>query len=272
MKILQKITIYLVACLTFWTYVPAVSADDSEMGNWFYMVKTKSTDPARDDDFNAWYNDIDIPDVLEVPSFIRARRAKAEAPEKYKNLIPAAKEGNYVALYDIRSDDIDKSIVDLYVAARRMTARGRITDLLKVTEASYYKRLPYQFSNTQTKPADAETYFLIHKILCCKEEKDRQVVIEWYRQTFGPKLAGVNDVTKVNLLDLYRVMEVEAMVPKELPHLLVIIEMNTANPESVLDDLHQVYDQETKKFPQPNLIAKGDDTAVYRQMTDVKSQ
>jgi hypothetical protein len=46
-------------------------------GDWFYLVKSKPSDPAREAEYNAWYDDIDVPDVLEVPGFMRARRAVA---------------------------------------------------------------------------------------------------------------------------------------------------------------------------------------------------
>ena len=42
--------------------------------NWLMMVTTKSTDTAREAEFNDWYDDIDIPDVLAVPGYMRARR------------------------------------------------------------------------------------------------------------------------------------------------------------------------------------------------------
>ncbi len=61
--------------LLYLVTVPASAADSGINGHWFYVVKTKSTDPAREAEFNAWYDDIDIPDVLAVPGFMRARRA-----------------------------------------------------------------------------------------------------------------------------------------------------------------------------------------------------
>ena len=55
--------------------VVAQEAHVSAEGDWFYLVKTEPSDPSRETEFNEWYDDVDIPDVLAVPSFKRARRA-----------------------------------------------------------------------------------------------------------------------------------------------------------------------------------------------------
>ena len=112
----------------------ATETSDNSEGHWFYLVKTKPTDMLREAEFNSWYDDIDIPDVLAVPGFQRAQRAVGLQLDEYPNVNLDAREGKYAALYDIESDDIDKSIIDLYVAARKMSAFGRSSDLLKVVE------------------------------------------------------------------------------------------------------------------------------------------
>ena len=62
--------------------LPAQAGDSAKTkpgDHWFYAVKTMSTDPAKDAEFNAWYDDIDIPYVLAVYGFMRSRRAKLAA-------------------------------------------------------------------------------------------------------------------------------------------------------------------------------------------------
>jgi len=42
----------------------AVVAQDSRIGDashWFYMVKSRPSDPASEAEYNTWYDDIDIP-------------------------------------------------------------------------------------------------------------------------------------------------------------------------------------------------------------------
>ena len=57
------------------TFATVVHARAGEAGEWFYFVKTEPSDPALEAEFNTWYDEIDIPDVLAVPGFERARRA-----------------------------------------------------------------------------------------------------------------------------------------------------------------------------------------------------
>ena len=107
---------------------------------WLMMVMTENTDPARDADFNDWYDNVDIPDVLQVPGYRRARRgreqltAESEAPSSPTDPL------KYVALYDIDSRDIDKTIIDMLMASWGMEKSHHSTDLLKVTERVYFRQ------------------------------------------------------------------------------------------------------------------------------------
>ncbi len=102
-----------------------------EPGGWLMMVKSQNVDPARAAEFEHWYNQIDIPDVLAVPGYDRARRGHAVVEEAKRP---------YVALYTISSADMDKTIIAMLMASWRMDQLGRGTDLIKVTERIYYQR------------------------------------------------------------------------------------------------------------------------------------
>jgi len=81
---------------------PAPPTVSATAGNdWLMLVATNSTDAARDAEFNAWYDDIDIPDVLEVPGYQRARRGLRLGTAAVPVSALPADEGRYVALYDI---------------------------------------------------------------------------------------------------------------------------------------------------------------------------
>lgn len=107
----------------------ASAAQAAEPREWLMMVKSRNLEPARAAEFDHWYDDIDIPDVLEVPGYERARRGHALTGEK-----------PYVALYQIMSPDIDKTIIAMLMASWRMDQLGRGTPLIKVTERLYYER------------------------------------------------------------------------------------------------------------------------------------
>lgn len=230
---------------------------------WFYVVKSRPTDPAREAEFNAWYDDIDIPDVLAVPSFQRARRAKGVAFDETPELDLDPREGKYIALYDIQSSDIDKSIIDLYVAARRMNALGRSTDLLKVVEANYHERTLSWPVDSRDSADDKERYLFLQKFLCCKDPGAKDEFLEWYKEKYVPSLSAIEGTTQISLYQLYRVMEDWALEPEEIPHVLVIHEIAG---KSAADVARAIATQAIR--PKPSFVG---DASFYVQMSEVLS-
>jgi hypothetical protein len=78
-----------------------------EPGRYLMLVATRNLDPNHEDAFNHWYNDIDIPDVLNVPGYLRARRGVREIAD---SMHPGTNERQYLALYDIETSNIDATI------------------------------------------------------------------------------------------------------------------------------------------------------------------
>ncbi len=111
------------------------------MDDWLMMVTTHNTDPRRSADFNDWYDRIDIPDVLQVPGYMRARRGARQAADS-RAVDASDAQSEYVALYDIKSRYIDKTIIDMLMASWGMEKAHHSTDLLKVTERVYFHRYP----------------------------------------------------------------------------------------------------------------------------------
>jgi hypothetical protein len=48
-----------------------------------------------DDEFNRWYSDVHLPEILGLPSFVGARRFKLDAR------IPASSVHRYLAVYEV---------------------------------------------------------------------------------------------------------------------------------------------------------------------------
>lgn len=82
--------------------------------------------PGREAEFNRWYDEQHVPDLLAVPGFLSAQRF---------HLTDAAGEGNpgwsYLALYEIESDDPDALMAE--VRARLGTGAMPISDALDST-------------------------------------------------------------------------------------------------------------------------------------------
>jgi len=69
------------------------------MDKYVLVVGTNCSDAAREKEFNDWYDNIHLPDVLETPGFMSAVR--------YENTNPAEGEAKYLAFYYIETDDIN---------------------------------------------------------------------------------------------------------------------------------------------------------------------
>ena len=97
------------------------------------LVLSNCKDPAREEDFNRWYEEVHIPDILDAGGFHTAYR--------YESLDPAATKAKYLAIYE--TDNIDPANAREKHAEEHThwRERGRISDLLNVTAALTARRI-----------------------------------------------------------------------------------------------------------------------------------
>lgn len=60
------------------------------------VVKSGPSDPSREDEYNDWYSNTHIPQVVETPGFVSARRYKLRSGD--------AEGPQYLAIYEIDAD------------------------------------------------------------------------------------------------------------------------------------------------------------------------
>jgi hypothetical protein len=92
------------------------------MARYLLLAFSDCKDPAREEEFNDWYDNTHLPDMLEVPGMISATRWVGAG----------TKEGvqrKYLAMYELETDNLEK--FDAGVRERGMwTIReGRFSDL-----------------------------------------------------------------------------------------------------------------------------------------------
>ena len=110
------------------------------MAKWIFMVESKSTDPARDDEFNEWYDKIHLPDIMETPGFIRATRYENRATQFAANR-PLEGKTEFLAIYEIEADDIDGAIKAMYENVAKKKAAGRYSELLVLVSRGIYRQI-----------------------------------------------------------------------------------------------------------------------------------
>jgi hypothetical protein len=239
----------------------------STSGHWLMLVGTRNLDASREDAFNHWYDDIDIPDVLKVPGYRRARRALREEVPGFSAAGRGAEDGRYVALYDIETSNMDRTIIDMMLAAKKMDMTGRSIDALKVTERTYFRRLGDALEFPGGPGAARGTYLYLERIACCRDEATAATLNDWYESTRLPALAHFrpDGLRRVTRYEVHRVVMVE---PREVPRFLAIYEFEAASAAQVVAAMRRLNDQFAKADWTSDLfIETGSD--VFRQIRDV---
>lgn len=75
------------------------------------VVESAPVSPERLDDYNAWYDEVHIPEILAHDGFVSARRFEP------------VDDGPHVAIYEMEADDL----AEAFAAYRAASARGEMT-------------------------------------------------------------------------------------------------------------------------------------------------
>lgn len=215
-------------------WLPALSWGlPSEPGeHWLLMVRTVNTDGAREAEFNRWYDETDVPDVLKVPGFERARRGLLlftdPAPADSVDRAGAGGAGRYVALYDIRSPAIDKTIIDMLMATWKMISVGHDTPLLKVEERTYYGRIS-AFTGNALPAGPGTDKCLVLERFGARPGADIGRLLRWYDGEYRQTASRIPGVARATLYELYRVLMFE---PTSAPRFMTVFEIECASPDA----------------------------------------
>ncbi len=109
------------------------------MARWIVAVESNCADPAREDEFNRWYNETHLPDVLETPEVVTAIR--------YENLDPSGGQAKYLALYVVDADDLGVVMQAVMANVGKKAAQGRMSELLQMDPTKSYRQI-YELSKS----------------------------------------------------------------------------------------------------------------------------
>ncbi len=101
------------------------------MANSVLVFITNCPDSGREAEFNNWYTNIHIPDILQLPGFKSAARYQIAAS-------PEAPHGKYLAIYEIEGD-IMKAMAEVDKARPQWVAQGHMFDGTEVFYAAPYR-------------------------------------------------------------------------------------------------------------------------------------
>jgi hypothetical protein len=240
---------------------PAGSVQD----NWLMMVTTENTDPKQEAQFNDWYDRIDIPDVLRVPGYERARRGVEQRNSMFGPAQSTTDPTKYVALYDIRSPAIDKTIIDMLMASWGMEKSHHSTDLLKVTERVYFHQYTRAHAVPIVKSSKANKYLYMVRFDCCHDSAAARDFNAWYERKYVPAVLASEGFTRTTRYKLYRVLMDR---PVTIPEFLGVFELTA---DSLSQALQEVKAAE-KKFgdaDRANLSVVEETRSLFLQINDV---
>ena len=104
------------------------------MEKWLLVAASNCADPAREREFNHWYDTVHIPDVLETPGIWRGTR--------YKNDEPLEGQWKYLAIYEVETEDIQRTVSRFGEIITEKWKQGRMSDLLATDlYVSFYKQM-----------------------------------------------------------------------------------------------------------------------------------
>ena len=103
------------------------------MERWLLTVEANCCDPSREYEFNDWYNNVHLPDILETPGFVRAMR--------YENTNPAEGQGKFIAMYEIETDDLANTLAKFDEIVNARAKQGRMSDLVAAVGGGLYRQV-----------------------------------------------------------------------------------------------------------------------------------
>ncbi len=105
------------------------------MKSYTFVVLTQPVE-GREDDYNAWYNDIHLPDLVKMPCVKSAQRYKLVTSDKLPGF-----SHPYMAMYQIETDDIEA--VDAAIRAAAGTPAMRVTDAMDrpLNKSAYFEKI-----------------------------------------------------------------------------------------------------------------------------------
>src|SRR2546428_10236710 len=136
--------------------------------NGLRLAITNCTDPSKEEEINAWYNHMHVPDETAPGIFRHAIR--------FVNPDPSAQAGKYVATYETNWEDVSKAMPAHREASVKLRERGdRGTPLLQVVRSGVFKRLGGEFC-AASRPTRGILLVLSHSTDLAREAE----VHPWY--------------------------------------------------------------------------------------------
>ena len=92
------------------------------MARWINIVESNCKDLGRETEYNDWYDNVHMPNVLATPGFVSAARYEISSPQEGR--------GKYIAVYEIETDDLPETMKVRGRKRAEEAERGEMSDLI----------------------------------------------------------------------------------------------------------------------------------------------
>jgi hypothetical protein len=106
------------------------------MARYILYGLSNCTDPAREDEFINWYKTMRQADMLKLPHVKSVRLSKLKNFRRYQG------QPQFLAIYEIESDDIGKDSLEIQSYVNKLN-ETRGTTLFKLVSGGYYGVINY---------------------------------------------------------------------------------------------------------------------------------
>ncbi len=103
------------------------------MERWLLTVESNCADPLKEREFNKWYDSVHLPDILETPGFVSASR--------YENTSPPEGGCKFLAVYEIETDNIERTLSEFDRVVNTKAKQGRMSDLIIAGGGGLYRQI-----------------------------------------------------------------------------------------------------------------------------------
>ena len=105
------------------------------MAQYTLIVFSNPTTPAQEDEYNEWYNNTHLDDMVSVPGFVTAQRFRLADSQ-----VGEDNPCKYLALYELETDNLDAALADL--KSRIGTVDMVMTDAFDIASFAGYVFAP----------------------------------------------------------------------------------------------------------------------------------
>src|SRR3546814_9234869 len=109
-------------------HVPAAERESERAMKEYVYVVLSNPVTGREDEYNRWYSERHLADVMAVPGFVSARRYRIADPKA-----EVAPEQSYMALYNMRTDDPEGLVDQLRELVRSEEQTSELQSLMRIS-------------------------------------------------------------------------------------------------------------------------------------------